>query len=99
MNLAYYESDTFPRIGIVRSHQHLDTALLHRWHPITTRWSRRSRGLAGFFDFLGFQRLSDEEYLVKLRATRDRYLRQIAALEKDAKENGGDDSSKSGDSL
>jgi hypothetical protein len=64
-------------------------------HPVEPPKSRSGR----FFDFLGFQRLSDEEYLVKLRATRDRYLRQIAALEKDAKENGGDDSSKSGDSL
>ncbi|KIM79741.1 hypothetical protein PILCRDRAFT_555089 [Piloderma croceum F 1598] len=45
--------------------------------------------------FLGFQRISDEEYLTKMKATRDHYLRQIEVLEREAEEKSREDLSES----
>jgi len=45
--------------------------------------------------FLGFQRISDEEYLTKMKATRDHYLRQIEVLEREAEEKSREDSNES----
>jgi hypothetical protein len=45
--------------------------------------------------FLGFQHISDEEYLIKMKATRDHYLRQIEVLEREAEEKSREDSSES----
>jgi hypothetical protein len=47
--------------------------------------------------FLGFQRISDEEHLTKMKATRDHYLRQIEVLEREAEEKSREDSSESKD--
>ena len=49
------------------------------------------------FDSLGFRRISDDEYLAKMKATRDVYLRQIEVLEREPEEKRRMDSKESRD--
>ena len=48
--------------------------------------------------FIGVRYVPEEERLAKMKVTRDGYLRQIAALEKETNEESRDNWSKSGDS-